>query len=194
MKKVLSISAVTFPAILFLCISVLPVPAQAPGIGAEQERVIAFKGIINDIEYSPFGSYFVVSGRDDLIRLYSSSLRTLWNHTGSQRYAKATTVMAFTHDERYLIFPKYRSSEDIALLDLKTLEVSEVLYGHTKEIRAIGLSGDSKYLVSSSRADDLVLWERTGSTYSKIAETGGLEGRIGRSPQCPRTGRPTVSD
>ncbi len=180
MKKVLPINAVTLPAILFLCISVLPLHAQVPGIGAEQERVIAFKGIINDIEYSPFGSYLVVSGRENLIRLYSSSLRTLWNLTGSQRYAKATTVMAFTHDEGYLIFPKYPSPEDIALLYLNTLEVSEVLYGHTREIRAIGLSGDSKHLVSSSRADDLILWEQKGSTYTKIAEAGGLKGRIGK--------------
>ena len=165
---------------VFLIFPLVNLDAQTLEIRGEQERALPFNGTVEDIAYSPFGSYFAVCFRDNRIRLYSSSLRTLWNQSGPHHYAKGTSTIAFTHDEEYLIFPKYRSPEDIALLDLNTLEVTHILRGHAQEIRALGLSENSRYMVSSSRADDLVLWERDGHEYKKISSAGGLEGRIGR--------------
>ncbi len=180
MKKVFRNTLFIVTTGILLCIVSQAVSSAPRTVTAVQERVVPFRGIIDDIQYSPFGSYLAVAARDSALTIYSSNLRTLWTYNGSHHYAKGTTVLAFTHNEKYLLFPRYRSSEEIAVLDLKTFTLADVLRGHSDAVRAIALNNDSSYLVSASSDDNLVLWELNGLQYAKTAETNSIHSRIGR--------------
>ena len=157
----------SYAVIVVLFFSLVPLQnlaADTP-LSVNQDRILSIPGFVNDVEYSPFKTYLAAATRDNIVRVWNSDLRLLWNHHGRYHYFLTSSVLGFTPDEKYLLFTKYKTPEDIALLNLQTWEVDDILSGHSNELKALGVSRDGQYVLSAAYYGEMKLWSWDGTTF-----------------------------
>jgi len=80
----------------------------------------------------------------------------------------------FSPDEKYIAFSRYKSGNDIALLDLKTLQVIRTFEGHTSWVESVSFSPDGKTIASGSYDKTVKLWDKTSGQCLKTFEGHNL--------------------
>ncbi|HUX21837.1 MAG TPA: WD40 repeat domain-containing protein, partial [Spirochaetia bacterium] len=147
--------------------------AEADDFHATQVR---FEPTVNqavDVELSRFGSYTAIADWSDgnSVRVLDENWELLWKHR-QQVYWGGTfrnaSILQFAPDESFVIFPAYRTDNDIAVVDPKTGEAIAVLPDHDATVVSLALSPDGKLLVSATH-DELFLWRRDGRGFT-VAE------------------------
>ena len=93
-----------------------------------------------DIEVSRFGGYTAVADWSDgnSVRLLDGNWQLLWKHRQQVFWGgtfRNASLLQFAPDESYLIYPAYRTDNDIAVVDTKTGEPLPMLSASGKAYR-----------------------------------------------------------
>ena len=133
-----------------------------------------------DVALSRFGSYTAVADTTEgnSVRVLDRNWDLLWRHRqpvywgGTFRHAP---MLQFAPDESFLLFPAYRTENDIALVDPRSGAPISVLTGHSGTVDCLALSPDAARMVSTS-GREILLWKRSGPSFvisERPAERGG---------------------
>ncbi len=123
---------------------------------------------IFDAKFSPFRNYFAITFSDNRIEVYDRNWRKVYESQGDPESYAGT--LSFSPDEEYLAFSKYKSTEDIAVLRLSDLNITDVLTGHTSYITDLAYNHDGSILSSVCYDNTVRLWHRAGNTYKVFQE------------------------
>ena len=135
-------------------------PAQSGEITETPVKILSLENWANDVEVSPFGTFIAIATRDNYIRILDSEYRQLYIFRGRFNYP-TSGVLGFTQDEKYLLFAKYQSEEDIGVVDLEKMEPAEPLTGHDNTIYCFTVSSNGRFAASGAYKGELIVWHRT---------------------------------
>ncbi len=150
--------------------------------GATQVRFYSSATQAIDVELSRFGTYTALADRTDgnSVRVLDENWDLLWRHR-QQAYWAATfkhpTILQFAPDESFLIFPAYRTENDIALVNPRTGDPISVLTDHTSVVDCLGLSPDGTRLVSAA-STEVFLWIRDGAGFKVVDKLANNQASI----------------
>ena len=135
-----------------------------------------------DVELSRFGTYTALADRTEgnSVRVLDENWEMLWRHRQQVYWAgtfKHPTILQFAPDESFLIYPAFRTENDIALVNPKTGDPIAVLTDHTATVDCLGLSPDGTRLASSSYKE-VFLWARDGAGFKVVDSLAGNEASI----------------
>lgn len=122
----------------------------------EKKELKGFADYIMDCKFSPFRNYFAITIGNNSIEIYDKNWKKIFNHQGNPKSVGGH--VAFSPDEKYLAYAKYKSDNDIAIIRLEDQKVIQVLNGHSYNINKLEFSNDGKYLVSASSDKTICIW------------------------------------
>ena len=125
-----------------------------------------------DVELSRYGTYTAVADgtEGNSVRVLDENWELLWRHKQQVYWAgtfKHATILQFAPDESFLIFPAYRTENDIALVNPKTGDPISVLTDHTGTVDCLSLSPDGTRMTSAS-SNEVFLWTRDGASFKVV--------------------------
>ena len=170
-------------AMVVLLALTAPFAVAQPGpIGMSTRQIVADSIDARDVEISRFGTYVALydTTEGNSVRLFDRDLNQLWRHrlrlywAGSLRQG---SIIQFAPDESFVLFPSYRTEEDVCVCDPETGEPIDVLRHHESGVQALALSPDGSRLVTASH-DELVLWERSKASFEVVDTWRGYEPSI----------------
>ncbi len=164
-------------------------PARADDFTATQVRFCSTAVDAVDVALSRFGTYTAIADRTDgnSVRVLDENWELLWRHrqpvywAGTFRHAP---MLQFAPDESFLIYPAYRTENDITLVNPRTGEPISVLSGHSGTVDCIALSPDGARMVSAAEKE-VFLWRRDGASFTladKLADHEGSVNSVAFSP------------
>ncbi len=123
----------------------------------EKKELTSYDDYVMQAEFSPFRNYFAITIGDNTIELYDKNWNKIYTHRGNpdSRAGK----FSFSPNEKYLAFSKYKSNNDVAIIDLEDKKVVQVLTGHEYYITDIIYSNNGKLLATSSQDNTIRLWK-----------------------------------
>jgi WD40 repeat protein/tetratricopeptide (TPR) repeat protein len=156
--------------------------AYGEDFSAAQVRFYSSATQAVDVELSRFGTYTALADRTEgnSVRVLDESWDLLWRHRQQVYWAgtfKHPPILQFAPDESYLIFPAYRTENDIALVNPRTGDPIAVLTDHSDTVDCLGLSPDGTRLVSSSYKE-VFLWIREGAGFKVVDKLANNEASI----------------
>jgi WD40 repeat protein len=122
----------------------------------EKKELKGFADYIMDSKFSPFRNYFAITVGNNTIEIYDKDWKKVFTHQGNPKSVGGH--LAFSPDEKYLAYAKYKSDNDIAIIRLKDQKVIQVLNGHAHNINKLEFSHDGKFLVSTSSDESMNIW------------------------------------
>lgn len=122
----------------------------------EKKELKGFADYIMDCKFSPFRNYFAITVGNNSIVIYDKNWKKIFNHQGNPKSVGGH--LAFSPDEKYLAYAKYKSDNDIAIIRLQDQKVVQVLNGHSHHINKLEYSHNGKYLVSTSNDESICIW------------------------------------
>ncbi len=122
----------------------------------ESKEITGFNDYVYQFSQSPFGKFYACTSGDNKIELRDEYMNVIWEHQGDPRSVGGNFV--FSPDERFLIFSKFRMESDIAILDLSTLEIVQVLSEHAYYVNDLAIHPNGKMLASVSSDKTLKIW------------------------------------
>jgi len=147
---------------------------SVPGI--VPDTFVADATQVRDVETSPFGSYVAIYDASDgnSIRLFDRDLSPLWRYRMRAYWSStwdAGSVIQFAPDESFLVFPGYRSGNDVAICNPETGEALQIITDHQTDryVTAIALSPDGVRLVTTC-GDEIFLYVRKNGLFQRAAE------------------------
>lgn len=146
--------------------------AQTTPIGMSPTTIVADSIDARDVEISRFGTYIAVydTTEGNTVRLFDRDLNQLWRHRLRLYWAGSLhqgSIIQFAPDESFVLFPSYRTEEDVCVCDTATGEPIDVLRHHESGVEALALSPDGTRLLTASY-DELVLWRRSGPSFELV--------------------------
>jgi tetratricopeptide (TPR) repeat protein len=172
--------------ILVLLVALIGTTLSAQQISITQLRSLELNEMGSDATYSPFGSYLAVITRSNRVRVYNADYDELWSYRGMAEHGPGAAV-AFTPDEERVVFPGWGSGSTIALANTTDGALVTTLTGHANQIRLLALSDDGKWLISTAREGETIVWRRDGQSYAlhQRLERSELQANsIAFSPDC----------
>ncbi len=153
--------------------------AQPGPIGMSPSEIVADSIDARDVEVSRFGTYIALydTTEGNSVRLFDRELNQLWRHRLRLYWAgslKQGSILQFAPDESYVLFPSFRTEEDVCVCDPETGEPIDVLRHHESSVEALALSPDGSRLITASH-DEVVLWRRSGSSFDPIDTWRGYD-------------------
>ena len=121
---------------------------------------------ILDAQFSPFRNYFAITYGNNTIEIYDKNWRKVFEHQGNPESFAGD--IRFSPDEEYLAFSRYKSTNDIAILSLKDMNVVAVLTGQSSFITDLIYSHNGKYFASASYDKSVWIWNVQESDYRVI--------------------------
>ncbi|MCS7003990.1 MAG: caspase family protein [Cytophagales bacterium] len=123
--------------------------------GEIAQTIIAHKGIINQIQFSPSGMYVATASYDKTAKIWETAtgklIRQFIGHT------EAVYCLAFHPGGQILATGSF--DKTIRIWDIPSQKLLATLQGNEGWIWALAFSPDGKYLVSSSTDTKLKVWE-----------------------------------
>jgi WD40 repeat protein len=167
--------------ILLLIIAAAVVPslcfAQLDEFKIREVKVIdTFEDYVREVRFSPFGTYIAVTSGDNKIFLYDRNYTLLWSSQGERRSVGGKA--AFSPDETYLAFTRYRTKGDIGILRLDELVVVQSIDAHPDFVNSISFSPDGNFLASAGSEKNVIVWRRNGNEFEKYQVLSGHEKTI----------------
>jgi len=141
---------------LLLLIAFAPLRSQEMGLKASKE----FSNLgefVMQAEFSPYRNYFAYTIRDNRIRIYDRDWEMAWEHQGNPLASGG--VFAFSPDEKYMAYGRYKGLNDIAIIRLEDMKVTQILSRHSYYINHLEFSHDGTLLVSTSSDKRMIIWE-----------------------------------
>lgn len=144
---------------------------------AIQSRFFPFVRQAVDVQLSRFGSFTAIADwtSGNSVSVLDENRELLWRHKQPYYWGgtlKHAPVLQFSPDESFLVFPGYRTDNDIALVSPRTGEPYTVLTEHTGTVGAIALSRDGMRMISCAQGE-LFLWRRNGTTFQVVDRLPG---------------------
>ncbi|MFC2152509.1 caspase family protein [Bacteroidota bacterium] len=122
----------------------------------EKKELKAYPDYIMDSKFSPFRNYFAVTVGDNTLEIFDKDWKKIFKHQGNPKSLGGH--LAFSPDEKYLAYAKYKSDNDIAIIRLEDKKVIQVLNGHSYNINKLEFSHNGKYLASASSDKSVCIW------------------------------------
>lgn len=170
----------TVATILFILFAGSRLAAQSEAVSISPDRIVGDATYAGDVEVSRFGSYIALydTTEGNSVRLFDSELRERWRRRLSHYWSgslEAGSILQFSPDESFVLFPGERDDNDICLCDTETGQPIDVLRGHEDDVGGLALSPDGQWLVSIASRDELLLWRRTDSSFEPMKMVDGFE-------------------
>ncbi|MCB2196136.1 MAG: caspase family protein [Bacteroidetes bacterium] len=142
-------------------ITIIFVLAYLPSIAQdftykEKRELKGYPDYIMEGKFSPFRNYFALTIGNNSIEIFDKNWKKIFSHQGNPKSVGGH--IAFSPDEKYLAYAKYKSDNDIAIIRLEDQKVIQVLNGHSYNINQIEYSHNGKYLVSASSDETVCVW------------------------------------
>ena len=123
----------------------------------EKKELVGYPDYIMDARFSPFRNYFALTIGDNTIEVFDKDWNKIFSHQGNPESVGGH--IAFSPNEKYLAYAKYKSDNDIAIIRLEDKKVIQVLNGHSHNINKLEYSHNGKYLVSASSDESICIWK-----------------------------------
>jgi len=123
----------------------------------EKKELAGYTSFTLEAEFSPFRNYFAVTIGDNSLEIYDRNWDKIFEYHGNPKSYAGN--IAFSPDERYLAYSRYKSDNDIAIISLESLKVIQVLTGHAYGISDITFSNNGNYLASCSSDKTVRIWK-----------------------------------
>jgi WD40 repeat protein len=168
--------------VLLVVLACTGITAYGDDFSASQIRFYPSATQVVDVKLSRFGTYTALADRTEgnSVRVLDENWELLWRHRQQVYWGgtfKHPPILQFAPDESYLIFPAFRTENDIALVNPRTGEPVAVLTDHTGIVDCLRLSPDGSHLVSSS-SNEVFLWNREGTGFKVVDRLAHNEGSI----------------
>ena len=156
--------------------------AHAEDFVATQVRFCSTAVDAVDVALSRFGTYTAIADRMDgnSVRVLDENWELLWRHRQPVYWAatfRHAAMLQFAPDESFLIYPAYRTENDITLVNPRTGEPISVLTGHSGTVDCIALSPDGTRMVSTA-GKEVFLWRRDGASFTIADKLADHEGSV----------------
>jgi WD40 repeat protein len=129
----------------------------------EKKEFKSFGDYVMQAEYSPFRNYFAITAGDNSIEIYDKNWNKIFTHQGNPDSRGGH--FAFSPNEKYLAYAKYKSDNDVAIIDLGDKKVIQVLTGHSDDINDITYSNNGNYLATCSQDNTIRVWKRENDIF-----------------------------
>ncbi len=114
-------------------------------------------------QFSPYRNYFAYTIGDNTLRIYNRDWEKVFEHQGNPRAVGG--VFAFSPDEKYLAYGRYKGNNDIAIIRLEDMKVTQVINRHSDYITHLEFSNDGELLVSTSQDGSMIIWQHRNEAF-----------------------------
>ena len=142
----------------------------------EVKLIDTYEDYVREVRFSPFGTYVAVTSGDNKVFLYDRNYTLLWSSQGE--LMSVGGKVAFSPDETYLAFTRYKTKGDIGILSLEDLCVMQSLDAHPHYVNSISYSPDGNFLASAGSEKMVIVWRRNGNEFEKHQVLSGHEKTI----------------
>jgi hypothetical protein len=129
----------------------------------EQRELSDFDDYVLMSGFSPFRNYFAVTVGDNHMMIYDKNWNLIYNHQGNPE--SRAGVFAFSPDEQFIVFSKYKYENDIAVIRLADLKIIQVLTEPKGWINDIRLSANGKWLAACCQDKFIHVWRWDGKMF-----------------------------
>jgi hypothetical protein len=167
---------------IFLFLALLSLHGQEMGL-KESKEFSKLGDYVRQAQFSPYRNYFAFTIGNNTLRVYDRDWELVYEHQGNPKAVGG--VFAFSPDEKYLVYGRYKGFNDMAILRLEDMKVSGVLSSHTDYINHLEFSNDGKHLVSCSSDKRAIVWELKDESFHVSQVIEGFESRLNESSFSP---------
>lgn len=132
----------------------------------EKKELKNYPDYIMEARFSPYRNYFAVTIGNNTIELYDKDWGKIFEYQGDPKSIGGH--VSFSPDEKYLAYAKYKTNNDVAIIDLKNLKVIEILKGHSGHIQDINWSHSGELLATCCQDKTVRIWEFDGSNFNLL--------------------------
>jgi hypothetical protein len=153
---------------------------HAQEMGLKESKEFSNLGdYVRQAAFSPYRNYFAFTIGDNTLRVYDRDWEKVFEHQGNPKAVGG--VFAFSPDEKYLVYGRYKGFNDIAVIRLEDMKVTAVLNRHTDYISHLDFSHDGTMMVSTSADQRAVIWEIRDETFHFSQVIEGFESNLSQS-------------
>lgn len=164
---------------IFACV-IISLSAKAQYLTIKENKELAdFGEYIYQAKFSPFRNYFAYTVGNNTLRILDRDWETIFEYQGNPRSVGG--VIAFSPDEKYLAYGKYKTEKDIAIIELENRRVVQILSRHTDHVNHLEFSHDGKYLVSSGNDNQLIIWKMEEESFIMAQDIDFFEKSLNES-------------
>jgi WD40 repeat protein len=132
----------------------------------EKKELTGFGDYIMEARFSPYRNFFALTIGNNTLEVYDKNWNKIFEYTGDPKSVGGH--ISFSPDEKYLAYAKYKSNNDMAIIDLESRQVIEVLTGHSDHIQDINWSHSGQLLASCSQDKTIRIWSFNGLGYKLV--------------------------
>lgn len=132
----------------------------------EKKELKGFGDYIMEAGFSPYRNYFAIAIGSNTLEIYDNNWKKIFEYSGDPKSVGGH--ISFSPDEKYLAYAKYKSNNDIAIIDLESSRVAEVLIGHSDHIQDIQWSHSGQLLASCSQDRTIRIWSFNGIEFKLL--------------------------
>jgi len=153
--------------VLFFCL-VMPITAQSNQDFSfrEKKELTGYSSYIMETRFSPYRNYFAATIGDNSLEIYDDNWNKVFDYQGDP--ASVGGHISFSPDEKFLAYAKYKANNDIAIIDLESMKVVDVLIGHSDHIQDINWSHSGDLLASCSQDNTIRIWRFNGVDFKLL--------------------------
>ncbi|UCB46250.1 MAG: tetratricopeptide repeat protein [Spirochaetota bacterium] len=142
----------------------------------EIKTIDTFEDYVREVRFSPFGNYFAATSGVNRVFLYNRDYQLLWSSQGE--IMSVGGKVAFSPDEKYLAFTRYKTKGDIGVLSIDELRVVQSMDAHPHYVNSIAYSPDGVYLATAGSEKMVIVWRWNGKEFEKLQVLEGHEKTI----------------
>lgn len=157
----LSVVLLLFPNIFYAQISI------------NEGKVIESNGYIMEAQYSPFQTYFAYTSDKNKVFLFDQFHNLLYSHVDDTLYERSSCKIAFSPNEKYLLIGRFNSVGDIAVYNLISQKVEQLLTAHSDKIVTINFNHQGNRFVTTSIDNSAKIFELKEDIWIEIQEIKG---------------------
>jgi|5_EtaG_2_1085323.scaffolds.fasta_scaffold00011_63 WD40 repeat protein len=159
--------------IAFCCFSVLCCQFALAQITLNESKVIESNGYMMEAQYSPFQTYFAYTSDKNKVFLFDQFHNLLYSHVGDTLYDRSSCKIAFSPNEKYLLIGRFNSIGDIAVYNLISQKVEQLITAHSDRIVTINFNQQGNRFVSTSIDNSAKIFELKDDKWIEIQEIKG---------------------
>lgn len=159
--------------IAFCCFSVLWCQYTLAQITLNESKVIESDGYMMEAQYSPFQTYFAYTADKNKVFLFDQFHNLLYSHVGDTLYDRSSCKIAFSPNEKYLLIGRFNSVGDIAVYNLITQKVEQLITAHSDRIVTINFNHQGNRFVSTGIDNSAKIFELKDDKWIEIQEIKG---------------------
>ncbi|MCF8381657.1 MAG: caspase family protein [Bacteroidales bacterium] len=150
-----------------LILAIIPLFASAQSFTYKEKKELKnFPDYIMEARFSPYRNYFAVTVGNNSLELYDKDWNKIFEYQGDPKSVGGH--LSFSPDEKYLAYAKYKTNNDVAVIDLDNLKVIENLKGHSDHIQDINWNHAGTILATCSQDKTLRIWNFDGSEFKLL--------------------------